>query len=107
MSVDDIRVDPWKISDKPGFDTTAMEIDLGAQTHRAVRIGHGERAEPLIKRYGVVCGLDRVGPNSRPLKVDGPATLALDISYGDLGVPPPPDGDYQVNVHDRTDGGWE
>lgn len=106
MSVE-VHAAPSKISDKPTFDTTDIGIDLGAQTHRSVRVGHGERNERLLKRWGTVCGLDRVGPNSRPLKVDGPGTLGVEISYSDLGVPPPPDGDYQVNVHDLTDGGWE
>lgn len=107
MSVDAIRVTPGKISDKPGFDTTDVEIDLAAgQTHGSVRMAHGPRTDRPLKRWGVVCGLDRVGPNSRLLNVPGPVTLSVGLAYADL-PGDPPDGDYLVNVYDSTNGAWE
>lgn len=101
-------VAPNRISNIPGHKVALVEIDLTAdpgEKVNAVRVTPGARwMTPRILR-GLVCGMNqRCGP-PRSLDNAGPFTVAGDVTYDEMAGFP--DGDYDMNVHVLTTGGWK
>jgi len=92
---------PTKISDKPGYDTVDVHLASDETLHAwSVTLGEN-RDDRRLAGGGVVCGLDRVGPQALPLSATEVDTA---FGYGDTGAPP--DGDYTIGCHGLGDVGW-
>lgn len=103
-------VEPHTISQKPAYDSAHVEIDwpeAGEGQHYGcvlITLTPLRTGNPVARR-GTVCGLHRVGPQSRPLKVAGPFTMYEDIDYAEF-LPGTPDGPVPMTVHNLTEAGW-
>lgn len=98
---------PYRISDKAGFDTVVLRFTItSVSVTRAWRVTlDGDRANGRrLASAGVVCGLDRCGPEARSLALAGVAEFTTVIDYAATG--PAVDGDHDVNVFAIDDEGW-
>jgi hypothetical protein len=124
-------VAPFKISAKPGFNVATVTMKFtptgmglmpseglvphdglvpdGPVYYRCIRVIPSESRiaapwYPISIRRGLVCGLDRCGPNARSLQTEGPLTIVDDVTYTELGETG--DGNFPEWVHFLTDEGW-
>lgn len=102
-------VEPNRISNIPGYRVANVEIDLTADAVnrvQAVRVTPGARGLDTQILRGLVCGMgQRCGVQSRSLDSAAPFTVRDDVTFAEMGGRP--DGDYDMNVHVLTPGGWE
>lgn len=104
-------VAPWRLSNRPGNHVEMRwtpRLDEGTDTLRAWRLmfeGTSRLTGKKVRSGGLVCGVDRCGPQAQSLVLENFSQVTTTYTYGDLG--PAVDGDHQVNLYAASDAeGW-
>jgi hypothetical protein len=105
-------VAPHRISNVPGYEPVDVEVTVEHEgTLGQLRLNwrteerkQGDPPAKLVRREGLVCGLDRCGPRARSLQFEGTFNKVYILDYDEIVAP---DGSYVLSFHAKADEVWE